>query len=62
LDNFAVNGSPKFPKIDFICKNGQYSVRLNGINIFEWGIEHLNIGVTVLHYDTEFEQDEQSSG
>ena len=57
LDNFAVNGGPKFPKADFNCINRQYPASLKalkGINTFERANEHLKIGDTVLQYDTDF--------
>ena len=62
LYNYAVNGSPNFPKVDFNCLNDQYPVTLNGITIFERANAHLKIGVTVLQYETEFEGGDRKKG
>ena len=47
---------PNFPILDFNCLNGQYSVTLKGINVFEWANEHLKTGVIALQYDAEFQE------
>ena len=51
LDKLVLNGqgeSAEFPKVDFNCLNGQYPVTLKGMDIFEWAIENLKIGVILL--------------
>lgn len=45
----------EFPKFDLNCFKGQWPVTLKGMDIFERANKHLNIGVSVFPYDTEFE-------
>ena len=61
LDNLAVNEGGKgvkFPKIDFNYLKDPYIVSLKRIFIFEMAKDHLKNGVSVLHYDTEYEKGE----
>jgi len=59
LDKLAANGDrTKFPKVDLHCINGHYQVTLKGIAILERANEYLKIGVAVLRYETELEEDE----
>jgi hypothetical protein len=49
-----------FPTVDFTWIEGKYPVTLRSINIFERVNAHLNIGVTVVQYETEFEDGARS--
>ena len=53
LGKLAVYGGGmgiNFPKVNFNCLNGQNTVTLKGIDIFERANEHSQIGVSVLQY------------
>ena len=63
LDDWMDNGREEsyFPKVDFSCFKCKYPVTLRGIDVFERAKENLKIGVTVLQYETEFEEGEHSN-
>jgi hypothetical protein len=61
LDKLTVNGDgSKFPKVDLNCLNDQFPIILTGIDILQRVNAYLKVGVTVLQYETEFEEGQRS--
>jgi hypothetical protein len=56
LEYWAVHGKvgSDFSPVDFTCLERKFPVTLRFFNIFEKANAHLNIGVTVVQYETEF--------